>query len=64
MEWDTRTVGDGRCEVRVTANDNRSNSPDTALTGSRISDPFIMTIPAPDITRADIAVEGKDVVRA
>jgi outer membrane protein assembly factor BamB len=62
MDWDTRTVEDGRYEVRVTANDNRSNSPDTALTGSRISDPFIIDNTAPDITRADIAVEGKDVV--
>ncbi|MDH7599374.1 MAG: hypothetical protein QHH07_07035 [Sedimentisphaerales bacterium] len=41
-EWDGRTVEDGRYEIRVVASDIRSNSPGTALTGSRISDPVVV----------------------
>jgi hypothetical protein len=41
-EWDGKTVEDGRYEIRVTANDARSNTPTTAMTGSRVSDPIIV----------------------
>lgn len=61
-EWDTRTVEDGRYEVRVTADDKRSNSPSQALTGSRISDPIVVDNTPPDIKEADLAVKGKNLV--
>lgn len=50
-EWDGRTVEDGRYEIRVTASDVRSNSPQTALTASRVSEPVVVdnTGPAIDI---------------
>ncbi|MCP4452408.1 MAG: hypothetical protein GY809_13175, partial [Planctomycetes bacterium] len=40
--WDSRTIEDGRYEIRVKASDHRSNTPDTALTGSRMSDPVVI----------------------
>jgi streptogramin lyase len=48
-EWDGRTVEDGRYEIRVTASDVRSNSPQTALTASRVSEPVVVDNTAPAI---------------
>lgn len=62
FEWDGRTVEDGRYEVRVTANDRKGNSPATALTGSRISDPFVIDNTPPAIESADVQIEGKDAI--
>lgn len=62
FEWDGRTVEDGRYEVRVTANDRKGNSPSTALTGSRISDPFVIDNTPPAIESADVQIEGKDAI--
>ena len=62
FEWDGRTVEDGRYEVRVTADDRKGNSPDTKLTGSRISDPFVIDYTPPAIEHAAVAVEGNAVV--
>ncbi len=42
FEWNAKTVEDGRYEVRVTANDHKSNTTSTKLTGSRISDPVVV----------------------
>lgn len=62
FEWDGRTVEDGRYEIRVTADDSKSNSPDTALSGSRISDPFVIDNAPPEIFDAQVRVEDKAVV--
>ena len=62
FQWDGRTVEDGRYEVRVIASDHKSNTPETALTGSRISDVFVIDNSAPEIKQADLAVEGRDIV--
>jgi hypothetical protein len=56
-EWDSRTVEDGRYELRVTANDRRSNNEDTALSNSRVSDPLVIDNTAPAIAKADVKVE-------
>jgi len=61
FQWDGRTVEDGRYEVRVTGNDRKSNTPETALTGSRISGVFVIDNTPPEITGADIQVFGNDV---
>ena len=61
FEWDGRTVEDGRYEVRVTANDRKSNTPETALTGSRISDVFVNDNSAPEIKWAHLLVEDGNV---
>ena len=42
FEWDAKTVEDGRYEARVTADDHKSNTTSTKLTGSRISDPIVV----------------------
>lgn len=62
FEWDGRTVEDGRYEVRITADDRKGNSPDTALTGSRISDPFVIDNTPPVIESSTIAVQDRGVV--
>ena len=61
FEWDGRTVEDGRYEVRATANDHKSNTPETMLTGSRISDIFVIDNNAPEIKYAHLVVEGRNV---
>jgi len=61
FEWDTKTIEDGRYEVRVTAGDQRSNTTATKLTGSRISDPFVIDNTAPKIKSADVRTEGTEV---
>jgi hypothetical protein len=58
-EWDGRTVEDGRYEVRVTANDERGNSPTTKLTGSRISDPIVVDNTGPVIRKWNLEKTGK-----
>lgn len=42
FEWDSKTVEDGRYEVRITASDERSNTTSTKLTGSRVSEPVVV----------------------
>lgn len=50
--WDTRTVEDSRYEIRITADDSKSNTTATTLTGSRISDPFVVDNTPPVIERS------------
>ncbi|MCD6304322.1 MAG: hypothetical protein J7M21_05100 [Planctomycetes bacterium] len=40
--WDTRSVADGRYEIRVTASDDPSNPRGSARTASRISEPIVV----------------------
>jgi len=62
FEWDGRTVEDGRYEIRVTADDRKSNGPAAALTGSRISDPFFIDNTPPQIEAANVTISGSSVV--
>jgi hypothetical protein len=48
-EWNSRTVEDGHYEIRVLASDERSNTPATKMTGSRISDPVVVDNTGPVI---------------
>ncbi|MEE9370106.1 MAG: hypothetical protein V3W45_01430, partial [Sedimentisphaerales bacterium] len=61
FEWDGKTVEDGRYEVRVTANDERSNTNATKLTGSRISEPVVVDNTGPVIKRSLVRKEAKKV---
>jgi hypothetical protein len=64
FEWDSKTVEDGRYEIRVTANDERSNTPATALTGSRVSDPLVVDNTGPVIkTREKTQVGEKTILK-
>ena len=56
--WDTRTVEDGRYEIRVVADDSKSNTAATTLTGSRVSDPFVVDNTAPVIEKSVRTIEG------
>ena len=56
LEWNGRTVEDGRYEVRVTANDRKSNTSLTRLEGARVSEPVIIDNTGPDI--GDIGMES------
>jgi hypothetical protein len=55
FEWDTKTVEDGRYEIRVTASDERDNTTETRLTGSRISDPVVVDNTGPMIDEYKIS---------
>ncbi len=61
FEWDSRTVEDGRYEIRVTASDRKSNTAATAMTGARISDPVVIDNTAPVITQSDVRIDGHTV---
>jgi len=66
-EWNTKTAEDGRYEIRVTASDRPSNTTANAslagfgepLTGSRISDPFVIDNTAPAIEKIEMAVANQ-----
>ncbi|MBN2019949.1 MAG: hypothetical protein JW749_06975 [Sedimentisphaerales bacterium] len=60
-EWDSKTVEDGRYEIRVTASDEKSNTPETKMTGSRVSDMVIVDNTGPVIEGHKIDKEGKKV---
>lgn len=59
-EWDGRTVEDGRYEIRVTANDGRSNSVEKTLTNSRVSEPVVVDNTAPAIEIDFVSVVRDD----
>lgn len=58
-EWDSRTVEDGRYEIRITADDKRSNHPSEALTASRISETVIVDNSQPAIDEVRLNVQGR-----
>jgi len=61
FEWDTKTVEDGRYEIRVTASDERDNTTATKLVGTRISDPVVVDNTPPVITEHAISTKKKTV---
>jgi len=61
FEWNAKTVEDGRYEVRVTANDERSNTTTTKLTASRISDPIVVDNTGPVIKKHSIEKDKETV---
>ena len=57
--WDTRTVPDGKYEVKVVADDRGGNSPPTALQDTRVSDPFIVNNTPPTVKIDRVEKVGK-----
>jgi len=49
LEWDGKTIEDGRYEVRITAGDEKSNTTSTSLEGTRISEPVVVDNTGPVI---------------
>ena len=60
-EWDTTTTPSGVYKVKVVASDRKDNSDEDALTGQRISGPFVVSHTPPSVT---IKVTGMDGDRA
>lgn len=61
FDWDGRTVEDGRYEIRVTASDERSNTPQTKLAGSRMSDAVVVDNTGPAVVKYKLEKAGKKV---
>jgi hypothetical protein len=61
--WDSRTVPDGKYEVRVVADDRAGNSPTTALQDSRVSDPFLVDNTPPQVRIDKVEKVGKSGVK-
>ena len=61
FEWNAKTVEDGRYEIRITANDERSNTTTTKLSASRISDPIVVDNTGPVIKKHSIEKDKKTV---
>lgn len=57
-QWDTRGVADGHYEVRVLASDEKANGPMEAMSGARISEPFVVDNNEPAIEDVELKVEG------
>lgn len=55
FKWDAKTVEDGRYEIRVTADDQRSNTTATKLTAGRVSDAVVVDNTGPMIKNTEIA---------
>jgi len=61
FEWDTRTVPDGRYELKVIASDGRSNPKGEAKTASRVSDAVVIDNTPPVIGNLKAQVAGRSV---
>jgi outer membrane protein assembly factor BamB len=61
-DWDSKTVEDGRYEIRVTASDERDNSVATKLTGSRISEPIVVDNTGPVIRKYALEKSGRTAI--
>jgi len=56
--WDSTAYPDGKYRVRVTASDAPSNTPEQTLTGSRVSDRFLIDNTAPEISGLTATAQG------
>ncbi len=61
-EWDTTTTPSGIYQVKIVASDRKDNPEGEALTGERISVPFVVCHEAPAVTVKTAGVEGDQVV--
>lgn len=57
--WDTRTVGDGTYELRVTAGDSPANPPTAALEAARISEPVVVDNTSPLVEKLAAAAGAR-----
>ncbi|MFC1737420.1 hypothetical protein ACFL1G_00020 [Planctomycetota bacterium] len=62
FEWNSRTVEDGRYELRVTASDEKSNMPASGLAGSRISETVVVDNTAPLVKEYNIKKTSEAVI--
>lgn len=57
-EWDPGTLPSGMYQVRIVASDRRDNTSEEALTGERISRPFVVTTLPPVVQVKVVDTEG------
>jgi outer membrane protein assembly factor BamB len=58
-DWNTKTVEDGRYELRATVSDKKSNTVATALEGQRTSEPVVVDNTPPHVTEAALNMDTK-----
>lgn len=61
--WDSRTVPDGKYELRVVADDRTANAPGTELQDARVSDPVTVDNTPPDVRVVKVEKVGKSGAR-
>jgi hypothetical protein len=61
FEWDTRSVADGRYEIRVTASDAAANVKGSGKTASRVSEPVLVDNTAPRLGEIKAEPKGNGV---
>ncbi len=59
FEWDTKSVPDGRYQVRVVASDAPDNVPGTEKLSSRVSSSFLVDNTPPEFSEITSKIEGK-----
>jgi hypothetical protein len=62
FEWDTTTTPSGIYRVKVIAGDRKDNPENEALTGERVSLPFVVCHEAPAVTVKTAGIDGERVV--
>jgi hypothetical protein len=58
FEWDTTTTPSGTYRVKVVASDRRDNADEDALTGERVSEPFVVSHAPPAVKVTVTGVDG------
>ena len=61
-EWDTTTTPSGVYQLKVVASDRRDNAEEDALTGERISEPFVVAHSPPAVIVKVVGVEGDQAI--
>ena len=61
FEWDTTTTPSGIYQVKVVASDRKDNPEEEALTGERISVPFVVCHTPPTVTVKTSGIDGDQV---
>jgi hypothetical protein len=61
-DWDTRSVADGRYEVRIVASDVLANARGSGRTAERISDPIVVDNTAPVVGDLKVSAKGNSAV--
>lgn len=57
-EWDTTTSPSGVYQLKVVASDRKDNPAEDALTGERVSEPFVVSHTPPTVTVKVVATDG------
>lgn len=62
FEWDTTTTPSGTYQVKVVASDRRDNPAEEALSGERLSSPFVVAHTPPTVTVKAVGMDGDQAV--